>query len=46
VGIGLGATIKCLRHPMRQRPGQHVQVPATHNERRRGQRTGTTAKYQ
>jgi hypothetical protein len=31
-------TIKYLRRTTRQRPGHHVQVPATRNERRRGQR--------
>jgi hypothetical protein len=36
--IGLGITIKYLRRTTRKRPGHHNQVPATHNERRRGQR--------
>jgi hypothetical protein len=35
-GIGLGKTIKYLRRTKRQRSGHHDQVPATHNERRRG----------
>jgi hypothetical protein len=37
-GIDLGATIQYLRRTTRQRPGHHGQVPATHKERRRGQR--------
>jgi hypothetical protein len=35
-GIGLASTINYRRYG--QRPGQHDQVPTTHNERRRGQR--------
>jgi hypothetical protein len=38
-GINLGTTIKYLRSTTRQRPGHHDQVPAMHNERRRGKRT-------
>jgi hypothetical protein len=38
VGSGLSTTAKYLRRTTRQRPGRHDQVPATQNERRRGQR--------
>jgi hypothetical protein len=37
-GIGQGPTIKYLRCTTKQRPGYNDQVPATHNEQRRGQR--------
>jgi hypothetical protein len=35
-GIGPGTTVKHLLRTTRLRPGHHDQVPATHNERRRG----------
>ena len=44
-GIGIATTIKHLRRTTRQRPENHDQVPATHNERRRGNGLGTTIKY-
>jgi hypothetical protein len=44
-GIGLGITIKYLRRTTRQQPGHHGQVPATHNERRRGKRSWHHGKY-
>jgi hypothetical protein len=37
-GNGLYITMEYLRRLARQRPGYHEQVPAMHNERRRGER--------
>jgi hypothetical protein len=39
-GSGLGTMIKYLRRTTRQRLGHHDQVPAMHNEQRRGQLPG------